>query len=91
MRYFITTASVLAVQTKNTLQDDAPFEQEEVQSRPRFDMVPVRNPGWPKKWGLKPVMETGNWQRFPCGVGGGSSTMANWIKKNMRKFHMTCR
>ena len=41
--------------------------------------------GFPERWGPKPVMRSKDIVVWPGGYGRGSSTMANWIRKNMAK------
>ena len=44
--------------------------------------------GFPERWGAEPEIQTSDIVVLPGGYGYGSSTLANWIKKNMAKDAM---
>ena len=43
----------------------------------------VGRKAYPKHWGNPPNLQTSDYRPLPGGYGFGSSTMANWIQKNL--------
>ena len=46
--------------------------------------IKVNQSNFPKAWGNKPKIETADYTELPYPYGFGSSTLKNWIKKNLK-------